>query len=190
MRPSCSEVLSGGGSSAGRRHDARLAAAAAACQALILDEAHRLKSRQSATRGALLELPVRWKLLLTGTPVQNNMSELQVRAGVRACMALHGCSCARNHLHALPAACSTSQHRPRCCRSLCQGLMSLLDEQAYGNADRFMATYGNDTPSLEQIQALQVGAARLALRRVLPGPAPAHLRAHTSSHSGPAAARR
>jgi hypothetical protein len=55
-------------------------AAAAACQALILDEAHRLKSRTSATRAALLELPVHWWLLLSGTPVQNNMRELQVGA--------------------------------------------------------------------------------------------------------------
>jgi hypothetical protein len=47
-------------------------------QALILDEAHRLKSRTSATRAALLELPVHWWLLLSGTPVQNNMRELQV----------------------------------------------------------------------------------------------------------------
>lgn len=46
-------------------------------QALILDEAHRLKSRTSATRAALLELPVHWWLLLSGTPVQNNMRELQ-----------------------------------------------------------------------------------------------------------------
>jgi hypothetical protein len=51
---------------------------AAPLQALILDEAHRLKSRTSATCAALLELPVHWWLLLSGTPVQNNMRELQV----------------------------------------------------------------------------------------------------------------
>lgn len=48
--------------------------------AAILDEAHRLKSRSSATRAALLELNVHWMLLLSGTPVQNNMKELQVGA--------------------------------------------------------------------------------------------------------------
>eukprot|EP00879_Flechtneria_rotunda_P026353 GHRR01028095.1.p2 GENE.GHRR01028095.1~~GHRR01028095.1.p2 ORF type:complete len:108 (+),score=33.83 GHRR01028095.1:957-1280(+) len=44
----------------------------------MLDEAHRLKSRTSITRAALCELDVHWWLLLSGTPVQNNMKELQV----------------------------------------------------------------------------------------------------------------
>lgn len=43
-----------------------------------MDEAHRLKSRNSATRGALEDLNIHWRLLLSGTPVQNNMRELQV----------------------------------------------------------------------------------------------------------------
>lgn len=47
-------------------------------QAAILDEAHRLKSRSSATRLALEDLNIHWLLLLSGTPVQNNMKELQV----------------------------------------------------------------------------------------------------------------
>jgi len=38
-----------------------------------------MKSRNSATRGAVEELDVHWMLLLSGTPVQNNMRELQVR---------------------------------------------------------------------------------------------------------------
>jgi len=56
-------------------------AAAVCCarQALIVDEAHRLKNSKSATRLALQELSVRWLLMLSGTPVQNNMKELQVR---------------------------------------------------------------------------------------------------------------
>jgi hypothetical protein len=63
-------------------------------QALILDEAHRLKSRTSATRAALLELHVRWLLLLSGTPVQNNMSELQVWVVcVRLCVRVCVCVC-------------------------------------------------------------------------------------------------
>ncbi len=40
---------------------------------------------------------------------------------------------------------------------LLQGLMSLLDQDAYGDVDDFLEKYGNDTPSLEQIRALQVG---------------------------------
>jgi hypothetical protein len=46
-------------------------------QAAVLDEAHRLKSRTSATRLALDEMQVKWHLLLSGTPVQNSMRELQ-----------------------------------------------------------------------------------------------------------------
>lgn len=57
------------------------------CQALIVDEAHRLKNQKSATRLALQELSVKWLLMLSGTPVQNNMKELQVSdsAGCAAC---------------------------------------------------------------------------------------------------------
>jgi superfamily II DNA or RNA helicase len=48
------------------------------CQALIVDEAHRLKNQKSATRLALQEMSYKWLLMLSGTPVQNNMKELQV----------------------------------------------------------------------------------------------------------------
>ena len=56
-------------------------------QAAVLDEAHRLKGRTSATRAAIESLDVHWRLLLSGTPVQNNMRELQVGwgRGSRAC---------------------------------------------------------------------------------------------------------
>ncbi|WIA09219.1 hypothetical protein OEZ85_008629 [Tetradesmus obliquus] len=91
--------------------------------ALILDEAHRLKSRTSATRAALLELPVHWWLLLSGTPVQNNMRELQ-------------------------------------------GLMSVLDEEAYGDLETFLERFGDDKPSLAQIRALQAALAPVLLRRM------------------------
>ena len=36
-----------------------------------------MKSPTSATRAALTELSIHWMLLLSGTPVQNNMKELQ-----------------------------------------------------------------------------------------------------------------
>jgi SNF2 family DNA or RNA helicase len=51
-------------------------------QALIVDEAHRLKNQKSATRQALQDLSVRWLLMLSGTPVQNNMKEVQVSIGI------------------------------------------------------------------------------------------------------------
>ena len=49
-------------------------------QTVVVDEAHRLKTAASATRAALTTMDanrrVKWMLLLTGTPVQNNMREL------------------------------------------------------------------------------------------------------------------
>ncbi|GAX75745.1 hypothetical protein CEUSTIGMA_g3188.t1 [Chlamydomonas eustigma] len=44
--------------------------------AAVFDEAHKLKGISSATRSAVEDLNIDWKLLLTGTPIQNNLSEL------------------------------------------------------------------------------------------------------------------
>jgi superfamily II DNA/RNA helicase len=43
---------------------------------LVIDEAHRLKSNQSKFFKVLSEYPIRYKVLLTGTPLQNNLEEL------------------------------------------------------------------------------------------------------------------
>jgi superfamily II DNA or RNA helicase len=45
-------------------------------ESVIIDEAHRMKTVGSSTRGAIADLDIGWLLLLTGTPVQNNMREL------------------------------------------------------------------------------------------------------------------
>jgi superfamily II DNA or RNA helicase len=45
-------------------------------ESVIIDEAHRMKTVGSSTRSAIAELDKGWLLLLTGTPVQNNMREL------------------------------------------------------------------------------------------------------------------
>ncbi|CAH1226693.1 CHD1L [Branchiostoma lanceolatum] len=45
-------------------------------QALVVDEAHRLKNQNSLLHQTLQEFPIHYHLLLTGTPVQNNMEEL------------------------------------------------------------------------------------------------------------------
>ncbi|KAG2455048.1 hypothetical protein HYH02_000873 [Chlamydomonas schloesseri] len=44
--------------------------------AAVFDEAHKLKGINSSTRATVQELDIRWLLLLTGTPIQNNMTEL------------------------------------------------------------------------------------------------------------------
>ena len=48
---------------------------AGSCDVLICDEAHRLKSGEGKTMDALNALQGKRKILLTGTPVQNNLSE-------------------------------------------------------------------------------------------------------------------
>ncbi|XP_066278036.1 chromodomain-helicase-DNA-binding protein 1-like [Branchiostoma lanceolatum] len=45
-------------------------------QALVVDEAHRLKNQNSLLHQTLQEFTIHYHLLLTGTPVQNNMEEL------------------------------------------------------------------------------------------------------------------
>lgn len=46
----------------------------------MFDEGHVLKNFQSQRYQALLKYKSRWRLLLTGTPLQNNLQELVVRA--------------------------------------------------------------------------------------------------------------
>jgi len=45
------------------------------CDLLILDEAHRLKNNATATSMALSSLPCRRRVLLSGTPLQNDLEE-------------------------------------------------------------------------------------------------------------------
>jgi len=44
--------------------------------ALVVDEAHRLKNNQSLYFRTLQEFDIGYRLLLTGTPLQNNLEEL------------------------------------------------------------------------------------------------------------------
>jgi SNF2 family DNA or RNA helicase len=43
---------------------------------LVVDEAHRLKNNQSRFFKVLSRYNIQYKLLLTGTPLQNNLEEL------------------------------------------------------------------------------------------------------------------
>ena len=48
-------------------------------QTCVYDEGHVLKNFQSQRYQSLIKVGARWRLLLTGTPLQNNLQELMVR---------------------------------------------------------------------------------------------------------------
>lgn len=58
-----------------RTHVGRLSKHADCCDLLVCDEAHRLKNSDNQTSRALNSLPVRRRVLLTGTPMQNDLQE-------------------------------------------------------------------------------------------------------------------
>lgn len=47
-------------------------------QTCIYDEGHTLKNYASLRYNKLIEIKPQWRLLLTGTPLQNNLQELVV----------------------------------------------------------------------------------------------------------------
>ena len=56
-----------------RTHIGRLNKVQDCCDLLVCDEAHRLKNSENQTSRALNSLPVRRRVLLTGTPMQNDL---------------------------------------------------------------------------------------------------------------------
>lgn len=57
-----------------RSHVKRLTKYKDCCDLLVCDEAHRLKNNENQTSRALNSLPVKRRVLLTGTPMQNGMT--------------------------------------------------------------------------------------------------------------------
>jgi SNF2 family DNA or RNA helicase len=58
-----------------RGHIKRFIKHADCCDLLVCDEAHRLKNSENQTSRALNSLPVKRRILLTGTPMQNDLQE-------------------------------------------------------------------------------------------------------------------
>lgn len=58
-----------------RTHVGRLIKKPDCCDLLVCDEAHRLKNSENQTSRALNSIPVRRRVLLTGTPMQNDLTE-------------------------------------------------------------------------------------------------------------------
>ena len=58
-----------------RTHVGRLTKYKNCCDLLVCDEAHRLKNSENQTSRALNSLPVKRRVLLTGTPMQNDLQE-------------------------------------------------------------------------------------------------------------------
>lgn len=76
-----------------RLHSKRFYAKAdSCCDLLICDEAHRLKNAETATNQALGALKCRRRILLSGTPMQNDLEEFYAMTdftnpGVSECVA-------------------------------------------------------------------------------------------------------
>jgi DNA repair and recombination RAD54-like protein len=58
-----------------RTHVGRLNKYRDCCDLLVCDEAHRLKNRENQTSMALSSIPCKRRVLLTGTPMQNDLEE-------------------------------------------------------------------------------------------------------------------
>jgi hypothetical protein len=68
-------------------------------QTCVYDEGHVLKNFQSQRYQTLIRVGARWRLLLTGTPLQNNLQELMVGYGWAGYLLLFTLLAVVNALH-------------------------------------------------------------------------------------------
>lgn len=54
----------------------------------MFDEGHQLKNSESKKYKDLMQIRAQWRLLLTGTPLQNNLQELVVRLACTFCRSI------------------------------------------------------------------------------------------------------
>ena len=81
---------------------------------LICDEAHRLKNDATATTMALAQLPCRRRVLLSGTPMQNDLGEFYAMVCRKLATALSGSATVPQT--ALLILSVGELHQPRCAR--------------------------------------------------------------------------
>ena len=84
------------------------------CDLLICDEAHRLKNDATATTMALAQLPCRRRVLLSGTPMQNDLGEFYAMVCRKLATALSGSATVPQT--ALLILSVGELHQPRCAR--------------------------------------------------------------------------
>ena len=68
-----------------RIHSGSLAGADGVCDLLICDEAHRLKNAATQTTQSLAGLACQRRVMLSGTPMQNNLEEVCSRGHPDTC---------------------------------------------------------------------------------------------------------
>jgi chromodomain-helicase-DNA-binding protein 7 len=107
---------------------------------VVVDEAHRLKNKDSAVAAELRSLSTEHLLLLTGTPLQNNTTELWAHASAH-----HGAR--PSFPTGTPLQNNTTE---------LWALLSLLDTALFPDLDAFLARFGTltETAQVEELKEM------------------------------------